>query len=662
MNKSAVADTLRPSRPSDGEPQGPKETLSEQKSVYRDLRNYLAGQHVGSTRDEALLHIALKALLCSAYLKAGEAPRTNLAADYEGAWKAVRKDHSGFFEWNEQLGLSEANLHEVDRLLDQLDIKSGHYDPFGDLYETFMGDASKGQAGQFFTPQNAVNLLIDLVAPGSGETVLDPACGAGGFLSAVVLRRLEAGVEPKLAAVGVAGIDKDEYLANLAKARLGVLTSATATVFNGDSLAWEGSLPPLSEFGKVDVILTNPPFGAKIVAASKQVQSRFELGHRWRLDPVTQQWAMSETLQPSPSPQVLFLERCLDLLREGGRLGMVVPESLISSRSYRYVVDYLRRRADIVAVVGMPENLFKTSGSGGTHTKTCLIVAKKHSESRPASNRAIFMAEAKWCGNDSRGRKIFPDDLPTIAQRWFGRPATLVDSDHLGYAVDVSDVVDDILAPRYYNPDVAIELAALATTHDLVGVGDLVRAGVLEITSGHEVGKNAYGTGQVPFVRTSDISNWEIKLDPKQGVSEEIFAQMQPKQDVREGDILMVRDGTYLIGTCAFVTRYDTRIVFQSHLLKIRVIDNSAIDPYLLLAALSSAPVKRQILSKRFTQDIIDSLGNRLLEVVLPLPKSSVRRTDVAATVAKAINDRIEARELSRQAVIDLVGYVDDGD
>ena len=635
-------------------------TLTEHKAIYRDLRNYLAGQHLGSTRDEALLHIALKALLCNSYIQSGKAAGNTLDERYAFAWERVRSEFSDLFERDEPFDLAGNHLPEVDRLIGGLALHSGTYDPFGDLYETFMGDSVKGQAGQFFTPQNAVNLLIDLVAPRVGERVLDPACGAGGFLSAVVLRRLAAGMDPVEAAKDVIGIDKDAYLGKLAKARLGVLTSAESDVYCADSLAWIGSrIPEREAFGKVDVILTNPPFGAKIVAASKQIQGTFELGYQWRMDKKSSEWSRTEKLQANPSPQVLFIERCLDLLRPGGRLGIVVPESLISSRGHRYVVEYLSTRADVKAVIGMPENLFKTSGSGGTHTKTCLIVAVKHGDSGSAAVPAIFMAEAKWCGNDSRGRQVFADELPTIGKRWHTHAQPNQPADHLGYMVRTNDLVDGILAPRYYNPDVAIELKALERTHELVSVGDLVRAGVLEIATGHEVGKQAYGTGKIPFVRTSDISNWEIKLDPKQGVSEDIYNAIQNKQDVREGDILMVRDGTYLIGTCAFVTKYDTRIVYQSHLLKIRVLDRDTIDPYLLLAALSSAPVKRQILSKRFTQDIIDSLGNRLAEVVLPLPRDSNRRVQVASTVRKAISDRIEARELSRQAVLDLVGYDD---
>ncbi|WP_207625747.1 hypothetical protein, partial [Niastella populi] len=154
---------------------------------------------------------------------------------------------------------------------------------------------------------------------------------------------------------------------------------------------------------------------------------------------------------------------------------------------------------------------------------------------------------------------------------------------------------------------------------EIVKFGNLVSEGVIQVKTGDEVGKLAYGTGSIPFVRTSDISSWEIKIDPKHGISEDIFKQLQNKQDVRENDILMVKDGTYLIGTCAIVSKYDTKIVYQSHLYKIRILKPERISPYLLLAILSSEPVQRQIKSKRFTQDIIDSLGSRINELLLPI-------------------------------------------
>lgn len=155
--------------------------------------------------------------------------------------------------------------------------------------------------------------------------------------------------------------------------------------------------------------------------------------------------------------------------------------------------------------------------------------------------------------------------------------------------------------------------------------------GLVSVRTGHEVGTLAYGTGPIPFIRTSDIANWEIRGDPKHGVSVQIYEALAEKQQVEIGDILMVRDGTYLVGTCAVVTELDTRILFQSHLLKLKSLDHETLDPYLLLGVLSSHIVKEQIWSKRFTQDIIDILGPGWGELVLPWPKDTGKHAEIGA-------------------------------
>ena len=185
----------------------------------------------------------------------------------------------------------------------------------------------------------------------------------------------------------------------------------------------------------------------------------------------------------------------------------------------------------------------------------------------------------------------------------------------------------------------------------LLRLGDLVEDGTLSISTGDEVGKLAYGAGDIPFVRTSDISNWEIKSDPKHCLERGLYESLKDKQDVRPYDLLMVKDGTYLIGTCGIVTEYDCEIVYQSHIYKIRVNENSyGLNPFLLLAILGSSVVHQQIKAKQFTQDIIDSLGERIRELVLPVPKDNAVAERVSEMVRTSILDRVEARELARRA------------
>lgn len=634
--------------------------MQDYRRLYSELRNYLAGQHLGSTRDEALIQEVVKALLCKAELDAAGGVKRPSAApsEYRQAWHRARARFPRLLRGEKPLAFADAILLHMDTLLSPVDLHDHRHDPLGDLYEVFTGSLAKGQQGQFFTPSNAVDLLVDLVKPQPGEVILDPACGAGGFLAATVRHMMQQGELTASAVSNLWGIDKDNYLGHLAALRIALLTGNEASIWCADSLAWRsvnGSVSALEAFDRADVILTNPPFGAKIVALAPEIQRTFALGHRWTLDKTTGRYAKTpDLLLRSISPQVAFVERCIELLAPGGRLGMVIPESLLSSTGHGYVVQFIRDHLDIQAVLGMPDTLFKTSGSGGTHTKTCLLIAQKRT-AQGKDRKLIFMAEAKWCGNDSRGRRIGPDELPKISERYHmeskARPI-----DHLSYEIPPDAIKGNILVPRYYDPEVFQMLASLHETHELVNIGALIESGVLEVRSGDEIGRENYGTGDIPFVRTSDISNWEIKLDPKHGISEDVYSALAAKQDVREGDILMVRDGTYLIGTCAYVTKYDQKIVYQSHILKLRVLKPEVLSPYILLASLTSIPVKRQIIAKRFTQDIIDSLGGRITEIQLPVPRDPKLRARVADKVRSAITDRMEARELARQACLDVIG------
>ena len=81
----------------------------------------------------------------------------------------------------------------------------------------------------------------------------------------------------------------------------------------------------------------------------------------------------------------------------------------------------------------------------------------------------------------------------------------------LAYKINIQDIKDQIFIPKYYDPTLKQVLLDLQETHSLLPLGSLIDAGIIGAQTGHEIGKMAYGTGSIPFVRTSDISNWEIK-------------------------------------------------------------------------------------------------------------------------------------------------------
>jgi len=610
-----------------------------QKEILKEIRNHLAGRVVGITRDEILLEEVLKCTITKIALEKTEKQlptNESLAVKYHQIFRNLIKDFPNVFK-NSEILLGVKEILFIHDKLNLIDLKNMPRDFFGDAYETFIGNNYRGQEGQFFTPLNAVDLLIQITKPQSKDKILDPACGAGGFLASALSYILE---NEKKINNNVFGIDKDQFLAEITKVRLTIHYSSTFNIICGDSLNGEDIFNKLNGNNKFSLILTNPPFGSKIVSLAEENKEKFELAYKWRHNKNNNKYEKTVKLSRNVPPQILFLERCINLLEKNGRLGIVLPESVISSPKYKYVVDYLINKTTPVAIVGMPESLFKTSGKGGTHTKTDLVVLINK---LPNEEDEIFMAEAKWCGHDSRGKNIPHDELPKIGELF--DKIRIIKKSNLGFYIKCKDIKDNILAPKYYISDYEDAFKSLKNEYDLIKISELIKKGYISLSTGDEVGKLAYGTGIIPFIRTSDISNWEIKSDPKQLVSEEIYQKYKNKQDIKEEDIFMVRDGTYLIGTCAMVTKSDIPLLYQSHIYRIRVSENANFDSYTFLALLSSPIVRSQIKSQSFTQDIIDSLGKRIEEIVVPIPKSNERKAIISKQVKQVIESKIKSKE-----------------
>jgi type I restriction enzyme M protein len=676
---------------------------SNLKAVFRDIRNHLAGNMTGITRDETLASEIINLLFCKIYDELNTAPEDAVlfrcGVDESPAEikkrivdlfeKRVKKEYADVFSARDAISLDAASLVYVVGELQSYCIVDADRDAVGDAFEVFIGPALRGSEGQFFTPRNAVRLIVSMLDPKPGEMIIDPACGSGGFLIATlehVWKHLEEEAKRKkwsevqldrkrrdVASKCFRGLDKDSFLAKVTKAYMAIMGDGRGGVFCENSLLpsveWHSSTQSSIELGTFDVVLTNPPFGSKIAVKGASTLSQYDLGHKWKKtnesrDDVRATFSRLDDLRDEQTPHILFVDRCLQLLKPGGRLGIVLPESILGNPSYEYLVSYLMERTTVRAVVTLPESLFKTSGKGGTHTKVCVLFLEK---TPPAEPYDIFMADAKWCGHDSRGNPtlrpnaagemVLLDEIPEIALRYreiVGRGSSI--RDHRGFLLRSDSLTSRVLVPKYYDPEIAAYLAKLSRTHELIRLGDLARDGVLTMSTGAEVGKMAYGTGPIPFIRTSDFSNWEIKADFKHGVSDAVYASFRSSCDVEAGDILIVRDGTYLIGTTAIVTASDLPMLFQSHILRIRIRRPDVIDPWLLFACLNTPVVKRQIRAKQFTQDIIDTLGRRLFEVYVPVPRDARSRRSIAEEVRNTVEMRVRLRNRTRELSLEVEG------
>jgi len=257
---------------------------------------------------------------------------------------------------------------------------------------------------------------------------------------------------------------------------------------------------------------------------------------------------------------------------------------------------------------------------------------------------------------DHDGKPIIDDDFPVIIERYKefkNNKNMLKNYSHLGFSFSFMDVKNYIVIPEYYNPDIEKELKALESSGDyeLVSIQSLIDKKIIFIKRGNEIGSRFYGLGDIPFVRTTDIVNWEIKIDPVKCVPEEVYNKYKRKQDIKAGDILLVNDGTFLIGRSAIITELDTKIVIQSHIRKIRVLEPTKTDLYLLFYLLNTKIVKKQVDAKTFIQATISTLGNRLNDIILPIPKERKVKEDITNKTREIILAKMELRKRSMEII-----------
>ena len=129
--------------------------------------------------------------------------------------------------------------------------------------------------------------------------------------------------------------------------------------------------------------------------------------------------------------------------------------------------------------------------------------------------------------------------------------------------------------------------------------------------------------------------------------SEEVYEKYKIKQNIEVGDILLVKDGgPNLIGKTAYITELDTKIIIQSHIFQIKTLKNEEnIDSYLLLYLFNLDVVQKQIQAITFVQGTIATIGNRIMEIVLPIPTDNGKRKEISSLIKKVIEDKTDIRK-----------------
>ncbi|OXA86311.1 N-6 DNA methylase [Flavobacterium hibernum] len=366
---------------------------------------------------------------------------------YQFLFEQTKEDFKDddLFEPSEILRIRENSFEAIIKELEIYNLSTTSDDVKGIAFEQFLGRTFRGELGQFFTPRTIVDFMVDVLDPQEGETVCDPCCGSGGFLiKAFEFVRAKIEVEIHLAKEEIKKqyyteeyekasekikLSIDDKVSDLfsklnaeldinnSKSRLRVLSydcifgtdanprmSRTAKmnmIMHGDGHGGvhhnDGLLNVNGIFeNRFDVILTNPPFGArvekslKITEADKysdterieKYKERYGTAYDKALEQVNKNIGKSllslyKTGTMSSLTEVLFIERCLNLLKPGGRMGIVLPEGVLNNANLQKIRDFVESKAKIILIISIPQDVFIASGAT---VKPSLLFFRKFTE------------------------------------------------------------------------------------------------------------------------------------------------------------------------------------------------------------------------------------------------------------------------------------------
>jgi type I restriction enzyme M protein len=388
---------------------------------------------------------------------------------YMDYWFELTKaefEKDDLFDPNDTIKIKQTSFESIVEELQKYNLSTTSDDVKGIAFEKFLGKTFRGELGQFFTPRSIVDFMVELLDPQEGEIICDPCCGSGGFLIKAfeyVREKIEKDiiVQKELITKCVLGSDLPSDPEKRDKERVKVnpfielLERELDTSYKGsrlhhlanDCIFGTDANPRMAHTSKMnmimhgdghcgvhhrdgllningifenrfDVILTNPPFGARVektleVTKADCITDPIKIKeYEEKYGEETYQKAMSQVNDNvgksllglydvgklSGLTEVLFLERCLRLLKPGGRLGIVLPEGVLNTTNLQSVRELFEGMAKIILITSIPQDVFVASGAT---VKPSILFFKKFTKEekeqyKKAENDARTQVEAQY--------------------------------------------------------------------------------------------------------------------------------------------------------------------------------------------------------------------------------------------------------------------------
>jgi type I restriction enzyme M protein len=357
----------------------------------------------------------------------------------------VKKEYK-LFSARDELTLSDRALAFIVGEIAPYNLTGTDADVKGLAYQELVGDNLRGDRGQYFTPSKAVDLMVRILDPKENETVLDPACGTGGFLRGTLRYLLDKWRDDEntlglpdtreqliahqerleeYAGKYLFGADFDPFLVRASSMSIMMLTGEPGNIYYMDSLAFPcGHLPGIAEanaripLGKtVDVLMTNPPFGTDIKIEDPDVLDMYRDGvaRPWHRNKETGRAEAGAAEVSAIAPEQLFIQRAVQWVKPGGRIGIVLPNGILSNPGPmdEGIRNWILENCWVLASVELPVEAF-IAEAGVNILTSLLFLKRKTSEemerealSGKQPDYPVFMAVAEKVGIDRRGNTVY---------------------------------------------------------------------------------------------------------------------------------------------------------------------------------------------------------------------------------------------------------------
>lgn len=635
------------------------------KATFKAIRNHLAANTVGATRDEVLAQQLINIIFCKIYDERFTEPDDIMTfrAGIDEETKDVKKRILDLFDkvkrkYKEVLDNSDTitlDANSVAYVVGELQnycLIEAERDIIADAFETFIGHALKGGQGQFFTPRNVVKMMVDILDPDDEDLIIDPACGSGGFLIEAlrhVWKKLDAEggkyhwnksnlqeEKMEVALNKIRGIDKDYFLSKVAKAYMAIIGDGKSGIFNEDSLEkpenWQDKTRLKVDMGKFSVLLTNPPFGSKIPVRGEEKLKQFEFGYKWKYSKDSNKWIKTEKLKEQEEPQVLFIERCMSFLKEGGRMAMVLPSGILGNEQEAYLRQYIQEKGNLFAIVELPFETFSPNVSINT---SVLFIQKGKSDKKD-----IFISINEHCGHNKKGRSTEKDDLPLVAEFYKNKR-----SNENNFFIKSSTLEDNFVAKRYLKKYIDNLERIDKSKYSVADFGDIIAS----VHNGANIDDASIYVEKeqgIPYILVRSITKEGINFENLKYIKKSLESDRDVmKNTVNENSIVMTRAGNS--GIASNIPPDLIGGIASGFLINIKIKKN--INPYYVVSFLNSEYGQMQ-LERISSGSILKSIrSSDLKKIKIVLPPIDIQKT-IGDKLKKAVYDSASVRKYIREA------------